>query len=179
VLSAHQSPVGAAWYCGRYRQRPAEFGEQAVGLAVVADGAGRDAVLPGVLAAAAARDDVVDGLRLAAAVGAQVVVPAHQRTPGQRHPAAVRNAHIPAQPDHRRRDDDHRGGAQQGTLRIVMHDFGLLAQHQAHGTMQANRGQRLIRHVEQQHPSHTRLLPDAVGEHRVPGKHRVPWPRTA
>src|SRR2546429_9841996 len=98
MVRAHQPPVGAAWYRWRYRQRPAEFLEEPVGLTVAADGAGRDAVLPGVLAAAAARDHVIDGVGLTSAVRALVVVPAHQRGAGERHPAAVRAADEAAQP---------------------------------------------------------------------------------
>ena len=154
VLSAHQSPVGATWYCWWHRQRPAEFIEQAVGLAVVADGAGRDAVLPGVLAAAAAGHHVVDGLGAAAAVGAPVVVPAHQRGPGQRHPVAVRNADVAAQPDHRRRNQGNCGRVQHRARRVVVDDLGFAAEHQAHGSSQAHSRQRFIRHVEQQHSSH-------------------------
>ena len=41
----------------------------------------------------------------------------------------------------------------------------LAAQDKAHRTPQADRGQRLIRHVEQQYPSQARLLPGAVGKH--------------
>src|SRR5260370_16030065 len=99
MLCAHQPPVGAAWYCWWHRQRPAEFLEQAVGLAVVTDGAGRDAVLPGVAAAAAARDHVVDGFRAAAAVGAAGVVPTHERGPGPPHPRAVGHPDVAAEPD--------------------------------------------------------------------------------
>ena len=154
MLCAHQPPVGAAWYCGRYRQRPAEFLEQAVGLAVVADGAGRDAVLPGVRAAAAAGDHVVDGFRAAAAVGAAVVVPAHQRGPGQRHPVAVGHPDVAPEPDHRRRRQRHRRRVQHRALDVVVNNLGLAAEHQAHGAAEADGGQRFIRHVEQQHSSH-------------------------
>jgi hypothetical protein len=154
VLSAHQPPVGAAWYHWRYRQRPAEFLEQVVGLAVVADGAGGDAVFPGVLAAAAAGDHVVDGLGAAAAVGAAVVVPAHQRGPGQRNPVAVGHPDVASEPDHRRRRQRHRRRVQHRPVDVIVDHLGLAAQHQAHGAAQADGGQRFIRHVEQQHSSH-------------------------
>ena len=94
------------------RQRPAKFLDEPVGLPVVAARAGGDAVLPGMLAASAARHDVIDGVGLGAAVRAQVVVPAHQRRPGQGHPAAMRQAHVPAQPDDGRRVQPRRGGVQ-------------------------------------------------------------------
>jgi hypothetical protein len=154
VLSAHQPPVGAAWYCRRHRQRPAELVEHPVGLAVVADRAGGDAVLPDVLAAPAPGDHVVDGLRAAAAVGAPVVVPAHQRGPGQRHPVAVGHPDVPAQPDHRRGDEREGGGVQHRSGGVVVHDLGLAAQHQADGSPQPHGRQRFERHVEQQHASH-------------------------
>ena len=154
VLSAHQSPVGAAWYRWWYRQRPAEFLEHAVGLAMVADGAGRDAVLPGVLAAAAPGHHVVDGLRAAAAVGAAVVVPAHKRGPGQRNPVAVGHPDVAAEPDHRRRGQGHRRRVQDRTVGVVVDNLGLAAQDQTHGAAQADGSQRFIRHVEQQHSSH-------------------------
>jgi len=149
MLCAHQSPVGAAWYCWRHRQRPAEFLEQAVGLAVVADRAGCDAVLPGVGAAAAAGDHMVDGLRAAAAVGTAVVVAAHERGAGQRHPVAVGHPDVAAEPDHRRRGQGDRRGVQDRTLGVVVDDLGLAAEHQAHGAAQAHGSQRFIRDVEQ------------------------------
>ena len=153
-MSAHEPPVGAAWYNWRHRQRPAEFLKQPVGLLVVADGAGRHAVFPHVLAAPAARDHVVDGLRAAAAVGAPVIIPAHQRRPGQRHPVAVRNADVAAQPDHRRRHQGHRRRVQYRARRVIVDDLGLAAQHEAYGSAETDSGQRFIRHVEQQHSSH-------------------------
>src|SRR5579859_7862678 len=57
VAGPDQPPVGAARDRGHAQQRPAQFLDQAVGLAVIAGPAGRDAVLPGVTAATAARDD--------------------------------------------------------------------------------------------------------------------------
>jgi len=153
-MSAHQSPVGAAWYHGRHRQCPAEFFEQAVGLAVVADGAGRDAVLPDVLAAAAAGHHVVDGFRAAAAVGAAVVIAAHQRGPGQRHTVAVGHPDVAAEPDHRWRRQHDGGSVQDRPVDVVVDNLGLAAEYQAHGAAEAHGGQRFIRHVEQQHSSH-------------------------
>src|SRR6266536_4582128 len=60
VVRADQPPVHAARNHRDGAQLPAEFLEQAVGLAVIARHAGRHAVLPHVLAAAAARHHVID-----------------------------------------------------------------------------------------------------------------------
>ena len=40
---------------------------------------------------------------------------------------------------------------------IRVHDVSLLAQHEAHGTVQADCRQRLIGDVQQQHPAHVHL----------------------
>ena len=174
MLCAHQSPVGAAWHHWWYRQRPAEFGEQAVGFVVVADGAGRDAVLPGVLAAAAAGNHVIDSFRAAAAVGAAVVVAAHKRGPGQRHPIAVGHPDVAAEPDDRRHRQRHRRRVQDRSVGVVVDNLGLAAEYQAHGTAEADGGQRFIRHVEQQHSSHrtSRWRPPS---NRSTGSQCVAW----
>jgi MFS family permease len=125
VVGADQPPVRAARHHRRYGERPAQLLQQAVRLAVVAAGAGGHAVLPGVRAAAAARDDVVDGLRLVAAVGAAVVVPAHQRGPGERHAVAVGDAHVAAQPDHGGCYEGYRRRMENGSLDVVVDDLRL------------------------------------------------------
>jgi len=154
IMSADQPPVSAARHHRRDGERPAQLFEQAVRLAVVAAGAGGHAVLPRVGAAATARDHVVDGLRLVAAVGAPVVVPAHQRCPGQRHPVPVGDADVPAQPDHRGGNQRHRSRVEHRSLDIIVDDLRLTTEHEAHRAPQTDRGQRLIRNVEQQHSSH-------------------------
>src|SRR5215472_8721396 len=90
VDRADQPPVRAVRHVRRVAQRPAEFLDEPVTLAVVAPHARGNAVLPGVDATAAARDHVIDGLGPVAAVRAHVVVPAHQRAAGERNAAAVR-----------------------------------------------------------------------------------------
>jgi Zn-dependent protease with chaperone function len=104
-----QSPVHPAGHDGHAAQGPAKLLDQPVGLAVVAAHAGGDAVLPVVGPAAAARHDMIDGLGLGPAVRTQVVVPAHQRGPGQRDPAAVRHPDIATEPDHGRGHEHDRG----------------------------------------------------------------------
>src|SRR5260370_834794 len=71
--------------------------------------------------------------------------------------AAMRHAYVAAEPDHRWGSQDDRGGTQYRSLRVVVNDLGLLAEHQAHGAVQADRGERLIRDVEQQYPTHSYL----------------------
>jgi MFS family permease len=154
VVGADQPPVRAARHHRRDGKRPAKFLKQPVRLAVVAAGAGGHAVLPGMGTAAAARDHVVDRLRLVPAVGAPVVVPAHQRGPGQRHPVAVRDAHVAAEPDHGGCYQCYRGGVQHCSADVIVDDFRLTTEHEAHRAPQTDRGQRLIRNVEQQHSSH-------------------------
>lgn len=154
MMSADQPPVRAARHHRWDGERPAQLLQQAVRLAVVAAGAGGHAVLPRVGAAAAARDYVVDGLRLVAAVGAPVVVPAHQRGPGQRHPVPVGNAHVPAQPDHGGCNQRHGSGVEHSSLDVIVDDLRLTTEHEAHRAPQPDRSQRLIRNVEQQHSSH-------------------------
>src|SRR5215469_5541532 len=96
VDRADEAPMWSAWRSWIPRQRPAEFLDQPVRLAMVTPRAGRDAVLPGVRAALAARDDVIDRVSLGTAISAQVIVPAHERGPGERYAAAVRHPHVPA-----------------------------------------------------------------------------------
>jgi hypothetical protein len=43
---------------------------------------------------------------------------------------------------------------QDRTCRVVVHNFGLAAEHKTHGSAQTHSCQRFIRHVEQQHSSH-------------------------
>ncbi len=93
---------GAVGHARRVAQRPAEFLDQPVALAVVAPHARGDTVFPGMQPSAAARNHMVDGLGPAAAVRAHVVVTAHQRAPGERNAAAVRHPDIAAEPDDRR-----------------------------------------------------------------------------
>lgn len=157
VDSADQPPVRAAGHRRVAAQAPAELLDQAVRLAMVAPGTGRHAVLPGMRPAAAARHHVIDSLGLGTAVGAQIVVPAHQRRPGQRDPAAMRHPDVAAQPDDRRCLEYDGRGPQYRPARIVVQDLRFLADDQTHGAMQANRRQRLIRNVEQQYSAHSHL----------------------
>ena len=101
VHGPDQPPVRPARRGGSAAQCPAKFLDQPVALAVVAPHARGHAVLPGVRAAPASRHHMVDGLGPVAAIGALVVVPAHERTTGERDPAPVRHADVTAQPDDR------------------------------------------------------------------------------
>ena len=69
----------------------------------------------------------------------------------------MRHPDVAAQPDHGWGREHERGGVQRGASGVVMHNFCLLAEDQANGAVQANRGERLIGDVEQQYPTHSHL----------------------
>ncbi len=150
--TGQQSPVSATWRLRSLRQAPSQFAKGVIRLAPVASGATSHAVLPGVRTAPAPGNDVVDGFRANAAVRATVIVPHHQRRAGQRNPPAVRNMNELAEPDDR--GDLHAvcRGVPGRTGRIAVYDLGLAADDKHDRSAQWQRGQRLERRVEQQHP---------------------------
>src|ERR1700728_1585795 len=100
---------------------------------MVAHLAGGNAVLPGVLTTSAPREHVVDRLAVPPAVGAPVIVPAHERRPGQRDAVALRDADIATEPDNEGGNPCARGGVQQPPAGVVMDNLRLVAKDEADG----------------------------------------------
>jgi MFS family permease len=106
---SQHSPGGSAGSPGRATHAPAEIGDAAVGLRVVAAVASGDDVFPDVRSASAARDHVVERGGGGSAVDAAVTV-AHQHAfAGERNLGPVRHPHEARQPDHGR-DGQHDAG---------------------------------------------------------------------
>ncbi len=176
VLRQPQSTGTNAARTARHEgQRPAEFGQQPIGLSGVALRATCDAVLPRMRAAAAAWNHVVDGVPGASTVGAPLSVPAQHPRPGDRRGGRVRHPDEPVQAQDcgDRQRETRRSELLPG--RTLDETLGLASQHQHHRPTAGQYGQRLVGGVQQQDPGDPGCHVCHVHFHHPLGHHSPRW----
>lgn len=129
-------------------------------LARVASTAGRDNIVPPMFSALNLWNDMIDVLCVLAAVLAQVLVPQEDRSPRQRHGAAIRNRHVAMEP-YDRWDGERLKLGMPCTFRLCNHNGALPEQQHKSPSCRYDR-QRLVRSVENQGSHRGEIVPPSA-----------------